>query len=272
MATNAARRPSLPCPPPWRRAHRGVLRTRRREWDLRVGGGLDRRGPRTRSVPRALLCAVASAIVPGLGQVFQRRWRAAVLFGLPTVALALFGMWVIGTRPGHPGGLDGGPSDPTWALHRRPCLGPVLLRGRRRRRTRVVAGSVQQARRSRRWDPPGGLRGAGRAPPGHGRRPRDRPPGHAPRHRLRRLRRRPGGPAEPARRPRHHDDGRPAHDRRGVRRSDHRGDHGPADGADHTTTRSRPLEHRAAGGRRRTASLGVADRHDDRGQRRPPDR
>jgi LCP family protein required for cell wall assembly len=39
---------------------------------------------------------VASAIVPGLGQVFQRRWRAAVLFGLPTVALALFGIWVIG--------------------------------------------------------------------------------------------------------------------------------------------------------------------------------
>jgi LCP family protein required for cell wall assembly len=44
---------------------------------------------RTRSVVRMLWCAVASALLPGLGQAMQRRWLAALLFGVQTVAVAL---------------------------------------------------------------------------------------------------------------------------------------------------------------------------------------
>jgi len=35
-------------------------------------------------------------VLPGLGQVLQRRWRVAALFGLPTIALAGFALWVVG--------------------------------------------------------------------------------------------------------------------------------------------------------------------------------
>ncbi len=45
-------------------------------------------------MPRALGCAVASALVPGTGQAIQRRWRAAALFGLPTVAIVAGLAWV----------------------------------------------------------------------------------------------------------------------------------------------------------------------------------
>jgi LCP family protein required for cell wall assembly len=34
--------------------------------------------------------------VPGLGQLFQRRWRAAALFGLPTLAVGLLAVWIVG--------------------------------------------------------------------------------------------------------------------------------------------------------------------------------
>jgi LCP family protein required for cell wall assembly len=34
--------------------------------------------------------------VPGLGQVFQRRWRAAALFGLPTLAVCVLAFWIVG--------------------------------------------------------------------------------------------------------------------------------------------------------------------------------
>ena len=47
-------------------------------------------------MPRALGCAVASAFIPGLGQTLQRRWRAAALFGLPTLAVVGFGIWLLG--------------------------------------------------------------------------------------------------------------------------------------------------------------------------------
>ncbi|HEY1280938.1 MAG TPA: hypothetical protein VGF22_14775, partial [Acidimicrobiales bacterium] len=43
----------------------------------------------TRSVVRMLWCAVASALLPGLGQAMQRRWLAALLFGVQTIAVAL---------------------------------------------------------------------------------------------------------------------------------------------------------------------------------------
>jgi len=43
----------------------------------------------TRSVVRMLWCAVASALLPGLGQAMQRRWLAALLFGVQTVAVVL---------------------------------------------------------------------------------------------------------------------------------------------------------------------------------------
>ena len=62
-------------------------------------GWADRPGRRARtatprrSVPRALGCAVASALVPGTGQAIQRRWRAAALFGLPTVAIVAGLVW-----------------------------------------------------------------------------------------------------------------------------------------------------------------------------------
>jgi len=48
---------------------------------------------RRRSVPRALGCAVASALVPGTGQAIQRRWRAAALFAIPTVAVVAGLVW-----------------------------------------------------------------------------------------------------------------------------------------------------------------------------------
>jgi LCP family protein required for cell wall assembly len=47
-------------------------------------------------VPRALGCAVASAMVPGLGQVVQRRWRTAALFGIPTAAILVAAVWAAG--------------------------------------------------------------------------------------------------------------------------------------------------------------------------------
>ena len=50
---------------------------------------------RTRTVPRAIGGAVASALVPGSGQVLQRRWRAAALFGLPTIVVVLGAAWAL---------------------------------------------------------------------------------------------------------------------------------------------------------------------------------
>jgi LCP family protein required for cell wall assembly len=47
-------------------------------------------------VPRALGCAVASAMVPGLGQAFQRRWRTAALFGVATLAVLVAAVWAAG--------------------------------------------------------------------------------------------------------------------------------------------------------------------------------
>jgi LytR_cpsA_psr family len=41
------------------------------------------------SVVRMVWCAVASALLPGLGQAMQRRWLAALLFGVQTAAVAV---------------------------------------------------------------------------------------------------------------------------------------------------------------------------------------
>ena len=49
----------------------------------------------TRTVPKALACAVLSAVVPGLGQACQRRWRAALLFCVPVVAALAVGAWAL---------------------------------------------------------------------------------------------------------------------------------------------------------------------------------
>ena len=38
---------------------------------------------------------MASAVIPGLGQTIQQRWRAAALFGLPTLAVVGFGIWLL---------------------------------------------------------------------------------------------------------------------------------------------------------------------------------
>ena len=35
-------------------------------------------------------------MVPGLGQVFQRRWRTAALFGIPTIAVLIAALWAAG--------------------------------------------------------------------------------------------------------------------------------------------------------------------------------
>ena len=35
-------------------------------------------------------------MVPGLGQVLQRRWRTAALFGIPTVAVLVAAVWAAG--------------------------------------------------------------------------------------------------------------------------------------------------------------------------------
>jgi LCP family protein required for cell wall assembly len=46
----------------------------------------------SRSAPllaRMVWCAVASALMPGLGQAMQRRWLAALLFGVQTIAVGL---------------------------------------------------------------------------------------------------------------------------------------------------------------------------------------
>jgi len=55
-----------------------------------------RGGDRRRTAPRAIGFAVASALMPGLGQALQRRWRAALLFGVPTLALLAIAAWAIG--------------------------------------------------------------------------------------------------------------------------------------------------------------------------------
>jgi LCP family protein required for cell wall assembly len=44
---------------------------------------------RRQSVVRMVWCAVASALLPGLGQAMQRRWLAALLFGVQTAAVAV---------------------------------------------------------------------------------------------------------------------------------------------------------------------------------------
>jgi LCP family protein required for cell wall assembly len=47
-------------------------------------------------VPLAIGGALASAFVPGLGQALQRRWRAAALFAVPTVAAVVGLVWILG--------------------------------------------------------------------------------------------------------------------------------------------------------------------------------
>jgi LCP family protein required for cell wall assembly len=49
----------------------------------------------TRSLPRMVWCALASALMPGLGQAMQRRWLAALLFGVQTVAVGLLAAKVL---------------------------------------------------------------------------------------------------------------------------------------------------------------------------------
>jgi LCP family protein required for cell wall assembly len=51
------------------------------------------------SVSRAVGFAAASAVVPGLGQALQRRWRAAVLIGVPTVVVLLAIAWALAQDP-----------------------------------------------------------------------------------------------------------------------------------------------------------------------------
>ncbi len=51
------------------------------------------------SVPRAVGFAAASAVVPGLGQALQRRWRTAVLIGVPTVVAFVAVVWVLAQDP-----------------------------------------------------------------------------------------------------------------------------------------------------------------------------
>jgi LCP family protein required for cell wall assembly len=48
---------------------------------------------RARSLPFALGCGVASALLPGAGQALQGRWRRAALFGLPTLVLVALAIW-----------------------------------------------------------------------------------------------------------------------------------------------------------------------------------
>jgi LCP family protein required for cell wall assembly len=55
----------------------------------------ERGSSRDRSVRLAVLCACASALLPGLGQAVQRRWRAAVLFALPMTAVLLIAGWAL---------------------------------------------------------------------------------------------------------------------------------------------------------------------------------
>jgi LCP family protein required for cell wall assembly len=43
----------------------------------------------------AVVCACASALLPGLGQALQRRWRAAVLFALPMAVVLVIAGWAL---------------------------------------------------------------------------------------------------------------------------------------------------------------------------------
>src|SRR5258706_4407637 len=53
-----------------------------------AGGGLDRRPiDRRRTDRRRLLAAIASSVLPGSGQVLDGRFRPALLFGVPTLAV-----------------------------------------------------------------------------------------------------------------------------------------------------------------------------------------
>jgi LCP family protein required for cell wall assembly len=54
--------------------------------------------PTDRSYPRAIVFALCSALLPGLGQAFERRWRAAGWFGAVTVAAAIAGAWAVSQR------------------------------------------------------------------------------------------------------------------------------------------------------------------------------
>lgn len=55
-----------------------------------------RRGGRT--IAKAVGAAVASAVIPGLGQACQRRWRAALLFALPMLIALAVGIWAVTTH------------------------------------------------------------------------------------------------------------------------------------------------------------------------------
>jgi LCP family protein required for cell wall assembly len=55
--------------------------------------------PPMRSVSRALALSLASAALPGLGQALQRRWRPAIVIGIPTLALLAGIVWAFAQDP-----------------------------------------------------------------------------------------------------------------------------------------------------------------------------
>ncbi len=287
--------PTLADPAPAPAAADLTWRTAEPDWDrpdprTKVGGGRATkprartpRRSRPRSLPRALGCATASALVPGLGQALQRRWRAALLFGLPTVAVLGFVAWAIGHDRA---------TLVDWTVDARVLRGLgiggviwALLCYTAASEAAIAAWPTTFTRRSSRHD----RHRVGHR--GHGRRARPRhrglvggdTAGQPSRHGVRGLGRREGGRTQPARRPRHHrSPGDPRHDfshlRRHHGRDDHTDDH-TDDGAALDRPRDRrrasprrPLEHRAARRRCRTAPMGPADGHHDRGQHRSPDR
>ena len=238
------------------------------------------RGQRTRSVPRALGCAVASALVPGLGQVVQRRWRTAALFGIPTVAVLVAAVWAVGhdkvtlvdwtvdsSRPARRSAspVCSGPSSAT-----RPPRTPPSPRGRHASATApappatllVVCVAVAAllpgtafALVTVRQD---SLLDTVFAGSGEVQVARPSPLADLGITTTRALRRRRPSPSPLRRRPR-------------PRRRPSRRRPSPTTVPTTPPLAPRALEHRAARRRRRTQPLGPAHRHDDRRQRRPPD-
>ncbi len=230
-----------------------------------------------RTLPRALGCALLSAVVPGTGQLLQRRWLAAFLFGVPTLAAVVFGLWTL-TRD-RATLLTWTVDEATlrnlavaacaWAI---VCL--LAAVDAAPRRLAAVAATFPRGRVRDGHDggrPPrssaGGRRGLRRHPP-------------EPRavDRVLRFGDGQGRATQPSQRPRRRGDDRTdPRSGRAARRS--AADHAEHGGVDHRRAHDRralrrrdlpagPLEHRAARRRRRSAPLGPAHRHDDRGEHR----
>ena len=194
----------------------------------RVVAAADYVAPRprqTRTVPKALACAILSAVVPGLGQACQRRWRAAVLFFLPVAAALAVAAWALLAHD-RATLVDWGASSRVlrslfvagllWALLCAISAGDAARAGWPRgsgARTGKVAGAVTVLVVMVAALFPG-LAGAWTA---------IHQDTH-PRPGVRRHRSRLGGAAEPARRPRHHHDRRPDDGRAALvrRRVQHR--------------------------------------------------